>query len=106
MFKMYDFQCKSCEHIFEDLVRPEEANPACQECGAAETTRLLSAPKIMGVAMADAAKSPEDQMLLRRSMALQSKLWATKPSERPVIQKEIDSLTKAAVKKQGGTVAD
>lgn len=106
MFKMYDFQCRACEHIFEDLVRPDEPNPACQECGAHDTTRLLSAPKIMGVAMADAAKSPEDQMLLRRSMALQSKLWGTKPADRPVIQKEIDSLTRAAVKKQGGNTAD
>jgi putative FmdB family regulatory protein len=106
MYKVYDFQCKTCDHIFEDMLRPEDPQPVCEACGAEGVTRLLSAPKIMGVAMADAAKSPEDQMLLRRSMALQSKLWATKPSERPVIQKEIDSLTRAAVKKQGGTVAD
>lgn len=40
---MHDFYCAACEAKFEDLVFGDE-NPACPQCGAAETTRCVSAP--------------------------------------------------------------
>jgi putative FmdB family regulatory protein len=106
MFKMRDFQCNACQHVFEDLIRPDDPLPPCEACGHADVTQLLSAPKLMGVAMADAARLPEDQVLLRRRMVLESKMAGTRPSERAPLQKEIESLTKAAVRKQGGKLAD
>ena len=40
---LYDFACKSCQHEFEALVRPQDtAQPACPSCGGRDLERLLS----------------------------------------------------------------
>lgn len=43
---IYEYACKSCEHVFDALQRM--ADPVlvdCPECGEAELRKLLSAPK-------------------------------------------------------------
>jgi putative FmdB family regulatory protein len=31
-YKMVEFQCPECEHIFEMLLNKEEENPVCPKC--------------------------------------------------------------------------
>jgi len=38
---LYDFCCKSCDLVFEDLIKTEEQFPKCPDCGN-ETKRLMS----------------------------------------------------------------
>lgn len=38
---IYEFQCEKCQHIFEELTYGDAA-PACPNCGAAETRKLMS----------------------------------------------------------------
>lgn len=38
---IYDFECESCGHRFEELT-PADSKPPCPECGAAEPRKLLS----------------------------------------------------------------
>ena len=38
---LYDFQCSSCKHRFEELVKRDE-HPPCPACGAPNPTRLES----------------------------------------------------------------
>jgi putative FmdB family regulatory protein len=42
---LFDFQCKSCGHEFEALVRGQ-ATPACPRCASSDLERLLSLPSI------------------------------------------------------------
>ena len=42
---LFDFQCKSCGHEFEALVRGQ-ATPACPRCASSDRERLLSLPSI------------------------------------------------------------
>jgi putative FmdB family regulatory protein len=40
---LFDFRCRSCDHVFEALVRPQDAAPtACPACGARELEKLLA----------------------------------------------------------------
>jgi putative FmdB family regulatory protein len=43
-FMFFDFQCKSCNHTFEDFVKPDVI-PPCPECQG-ETVRLVAAPTL------------------------------------------------------------
>jgi putative FmdB family regulatory protein len=43
-FMYFDFRCLTCEHRFEDFVKPD-VNPPCPECQSA-TDRLISTPRI------------------------------------------------------------
>lgn len=36
----YDFKCKKCEHVFDDMVKFDDPNPVCVKCSA-ETERLI-----------------------------------------------------------------
>ena len=42
---LFDFQCKSCGHEFEALVRGQ-ATPACPQCAGQDLGRLLSMPSV------------------------------------------------------------
>jgi putative FmdB family regulatory protein len=39
---VYEFECEQCSQRFEELVASDAQAPACPECGAAQTRRLLS----------------------------------------------------------------
>jgi putative FmdB family regulatory protein len=39
---LYDFDCRSCGHRFEALVRRQDAPPACPTCGGVDLDRLVS----------------------------------------------------------------
>ncbi len=40
---IYEYQCESCQHDFEELVRSSRnASPPCPVCGAKKTKRLVS----------------------------------------------------------------
>lgn len=45
---IYEFQCTKCGHVQETLVRTslERESPTCEECGATQLERLISAPNI------------------------------------------------------------
>ena len=42
---IYEFACRSCDHRFEELVKPNGSVPAapCPACGSAQTAKLMSA---------------------------------------------------------------
>ena len=63
---LFDFRCRSCEHIFEALVRPGGSAPSCPTCHGVDLERLLSTFAVSssdrtraaaGVARAKAAKT-------------------------------------------------
>ena len=39
---IYEFVCMECESHFEELMRLEDADPSCPDCGSARTNRQLS----------------------------------------------------------------
>ncbi|HUC00768.1 MAG TPA: zinc ribbon domain-containing protein [Solirubrobacterales bacterium] len=39
---IYEFECEECGARFEELVAADAPAPACPECGAARTRRLIS----------------------------------------------------------------
>ena len=39
---IYEYVCMSCEWHFEELVRYDDAAPACPECGATKVSRQFS----------------------------------------------------------------
>lgn len=42
---LFEFSCRACGKIFEELLlRDETAPPACPHCGAKETEKNISAP--------------------------------------------------------------
>jgi len=41
---LYEYECPSCEHVVEILVRSQNEVPHCPDCGREELTRLVSAP--------------------------------------------------------------
>lgn len=48
---LFDFQCKKCERLFEDMAKPGEYWRQCPDCGG-NAQRQLSAPRINHSAMA------------------------------------------------------
>lgn len=41
---LYDFECKACQHTFEELAFDEDDVITCPKCGSEDTGRLVSAP--------------------------------------------------------------
>lgn len=41
---LYDFECKDCQHTFEELAFEDDDVIVCPKCGSAHTARLVSAP--------------------------------------------------------------
>jgi putative FmdB family regulatory protein len=39
---IYEFECEECGARFEELIAAEAPSPACPQCGAARTRRLIS----------------------------------------------------------------
>jgi putative FmdB family regulatory protein len=39
---IYEFVCMKCESHFEELLRVDEADPACPDCGGAKVARQFS----------------------------------------------------------------
>ncbi len=39
---IYEYVCMSCECHFEELVRYDDASPACPECGTTKVAKQLS----------------------------------------------------------------
>ena len=39
---IYEYECKSCGHSFERIMKVGEAAPACPACGATETKKLVA----------------------------------------------------------------
>jgi putative FmdB family regulatory protein len=39
---LYEYQCRSCAHEFEVLVRPGDPSPKCTSCGSEDLEKLLS----------------------------------------------------------------
>lgn len=40
---IYEFRCPECGHQFDRLQRMDADNPPCPECGAPDTSKLISA---------------------------------------------------------------
>lgn len=62
MFIVSDFQCAACGAVTEHLVKRGDANPECPECGNADMTRLIGAPKLGYTHMAASGHSTSDAM--------------------------------------------
>lgn len=67
---LYDFQCRSCGHEFEALVRRADTDaPACPSCGSLELEKLLSAFAVSSAEITQAAatrKRKKDAAVARR----------------------------------------
>lgn len=44
-YKVFDFECKDCGHVFEELTKEGEVI-LCANCNSDNTERLLSAPNL------------------------------------------------------------
>jgi len=42
---IYDFKCRACGHVFEELVRLGQT-PPCPSCGGSELEKLVSIPAV------------------------------------------------------------
>lgn len=40
---LYEYECRSCTHRFEQLVRSSDAPPSCPSCAGQDLEKLLSA---------------------------------------------------------------
>jgi len=52
---LFDFDCRSCGHRFEALVRRQDAEPVCRVCGSADLERLPSAFAVSSADLRQAA---------------------------------------------------
>ncbi len=41
---LYEYDCKSCNHVVEVLVRTKDQKPQCPDCGGDDLERQISAP--------------------------------------------------------------
>jgi putative FmdB family regulatory protein len=70
---LYDFVCRTCGAQFEARTSPDD-HPACPDCGAAETERLLSpfagpftvAPKGLAARRSNAVRRVREEQRLER----------------------------------------
>ena len=46
---IYEFDCRDCDHRFEELVRAADPSAACPECGSQRTARLMSAFSVRSI---------------------------------------------------------
>lgn len=44
-FILFDFECQSCQHVFDDMVKPDVHSAPCPRC-AGDSKRLISAPRL------------------------------------------------------------
>lgn len=44
-FIIFDFRCTTCDHRFEQMVKPDVHDFPCEKCGS-QSKRLISAPRI------------------------------------------------------------
>ena len=42
---IYDFECKTCGHVFEDMTNPSDT-PLCVKCFSTDVRRMVSTPNI------------------------------------------------------------
>lgn len=40
---IFEFQCRACQHEFEELVFGSDETPECESCGGADVQRKMSA---------------------------------------------------------------
>lgn len=67
MYKLYNFECINCNHIFEDLVQPDDPCPGCPNCSQVDgspsiTEKLLHTVGTAHAAMVNPAKIAEVMM--------------------------------------------
>ena len=67
---IYEFVCMTCESHFEELVRLDDPDPACPDCGATKVARQLSVFAAHGTAEQPSFGGP-----IRRRRLLRRKLW-------------------------------
>ncbi len=49
---LYDYRCRECETVFEELVTPlRSSEPCCPRCRSKAVTRLLSKPAPAGASV-------------------------------------------------------
>jgi len=54
---LFDFRCRSCGHVFEALIRPGHATPACPECQGVDLEKLLATFAVSSAERTQAAAS-------------------------------------------------
>jgi putative FmdB family regulatory protein len=54
---LFDFRCRSCEHVFEALIRPGHATPLCPACQGVDLEKLLATFAVSSAERTQAAAS-------------------------------------------------
>lgn len=58
MRRMWDFQCRKCNEVFEEYADPEQDEVPCPVCGTANPIRLIGATRMDPRLGVDAASFP------------------------------------------------
>jgi len=68
---LFDFECRSCGHEFEALVRPADGPPSCPACGAKDLEKQLPTFAVnTAEKRAAAAKQSRQRQIAKRKDAL------------------------------------
>jgi len=68
---LFDFECRSCGHEFEALVRPADDPPSCPACGAKDLEKQLPTFAVnTAEKRAAAAKQSRQRQIAKRKDAL------------------------------------
>lgn len=96
--RMYEYLCRDCQKWMDVLVEYEDRQPTvtCEHCGTGTSEYHLSAPAVMGVAIADCVGRKSNKAW--QDMKAISKLEVQKanlpPDKRGEIQTEINERRK------------
>lgn len=100
--RLYEYLCRDCDKWMDVLVEFEDRQPTvtCEHCGTGTAEYHISAPPVMGVAIADCVGRKNDQGYQRMKEA--SKLEVAKANlpveKRGEIQREINKLQEGTKK--------
>lgn len=72
-WRLFDYECTGCGHVFEELVQGDET-PPCPECGDLVTDRLISAPNLATMSLL--SKEDYKKSMMKRSADHTKKLVA------------------------------
>lgn len=75
---IYDFECTSCGHVFEDMVKRDIKEVPCKKCGE-KATRNISTPNVMhcpGMYNYDVRRKEQAQKQQRETGTTQRKPWS------------------------------
>ncbi len=77
---LFDFRCRSCDHVFEVLVRPGHGTPPCPKCQGVDLEKLLAAFAVSSAdrtrAAASVARAKAARVARRDNIAMDKEIMA------------------------------